>query len=163
MLAFKRALAKQEGSKEGVEALKGEKPAAEAVKSAASDHPLPHARLGDPLSTKEQEARRHSDGKTARSIFGHPHQQKPDLLGNARKAGLMESPAHKVTGEASMRIDLRGFPLGNQDENRNERHVFANSGGAWPRHAARKSGQLVARNFFWGCNPNPRHAGYNNV
>jgi len=52
MLAFKRALAKQEGSKEGVEALKDMKATAEAVKAAAADHPLPHARLGDSRGTR---------------------------------------------------------------------------------------------------------------
>jgi hypothetical protein len=48
----------------------------------------------------------------ARSMFGHPHMQSADLLGNARKAGMMGSQSQKVTGEASMRIDLRGFPKG---------------------------------------------------
>ena len=48
----------------------------------------------------------------ARSMFGHPHMQSADLLGNARKAGMMGGQSQKVTGEASMRIDLRGFPKG---------------------------------------------------
>ena len=82
MLAFKRALAKQEGSKEGVEALK--------------------------------DAMRPADGRAAtRAIFGHPHQQRPDLLGNARKAGHYQEPQqHKVRGDASLNINLRGFPKG---------------------------------------------------
>jgi hypothetical protein len=50
-----------------------------------------------------------------RSLFGHRNRFH-DLLGNARKAGLMEQPAHKVTGEASMRIDLRGFPKGTKTQ-----------------------------------------------
>jgi len=61
-----------------------------------------------------QEAFRHmfsDEGRREhqRSVFGHPHQ---DLLGNARKAGMMGNQSQKVTGEASMRIDLRGFPKG---------------------------------------------------
>jgi len=35
-----------------------------------------------------------------------------DLLDNARKAGMIGAQPQKVTGEASMRIDLRGFPKG---------------------------------------------------
>jgi len=38
--------------------------------------------------------------------------QRADLLGSARKAGMMGNQSQKVTGEASMRIDLRGFPKG---------------------------------------------------
>jgi hypothetical protein len=44
--------------------------------------------------------------------WGEHPMQKADLLGNARKAGMMGNQAQKVTGEASMRIDLRGFPKG---------------------------------------------------
>jgi hypothetical protein len=41
-----------------------------------------------------------------------PSMERADLLGNARKAGMMGNQSQKVTGEASMRIDLRGFPKG---------------------------------------------------
>jgi hypothetical protein len=42
----------------------------------------------------------------------HRRMERADLLGNARKAGMMGNQSQKVTGEASMRIDLRGFPKG---------------------------------------------------
>jgi hypothetical protein len=44
-----------------------------------------------------------------RGLFGHPHY---DLLGNARKAGLLEQPAHKVTGSASLSVDFKNMPRG---------------------------------------------------
>lgn len=35
-----------------------------------------------------------------------------DLLGSARRAGMIGGQSHKVTGDASVRIDLNGFPRG---------------------------------------------------
>jgi hypothetical protein len=35
-----------------------------------------------------------------------------DLLGSARRAGMLGGQAQKVTGEASLRVDLNGFPRG---------------------------------------------------
>jgi hypothetical protein len=51
-------------------------------------------------------------GRHARSLFGHPQHRYPDLLGNARKAGLLEQPAHKVTGSASLSVDFKNMPRG---------------------------------------------------
>jgi hypothetical protein len=63
-----------------------------------------------------------------------------NLLDSARKAGLIEAQQHKVTGDASLNIKLAWVPEGHQDANLNERHVFADPRGAWPRYAASKSG-----------------------
>jgi hypothetical protein len=40
-----------------------------------------------------------------------------DLLGNARKVGVLGTTAeHKVTGAASLKIDLNGFPRGTKTQ-----------------------------------------------
>ena len=44
-----------------------------------------------------------------RSIFGHP---RPDLLGNARKAGMMGGQVQKVMGSASLSVDFKNMPRG---------------------------------------------------
>jgi hypothetical protein len=37
-------------------------------------------------------------------------------LDSARKAGLIEAQQHKVTGDASLNINLRGFPKGTKTQ-----------------------------------------------
>jgi hypothetical protein len=50
-------------------------------------------------------------GAALRSHFGH--RAHPDLLGSARQSGLVGAPLnHKVTGNASVDINLAGFPRG---------------------------------------------------
>jgi len=44
-----------------------------------------------------------------RSVFGF--RNRPDLLGNARKAGMMGAE-HKVTGSASLSVDFKNMPRG---------------------------------------------------
>jgi hypothetical protein len=54
-------------------------------------------------------------GRTpAAGIRARGHEQPPsvDLLSHARRAGVFGPAEHKVTGDASVRIDLAGFPRG---------------------------------------------------
>jgi hypothetical protein len=84
-------------------------------------------------------------GRHARSLFGHPQHRYPDLLGNARKAGLMEAQQHKVTGDARIHVDFRGNAARRQNQNQHVRNVFADQGCTRPGNAGGGSGRVTLR------------------